>query len=320
MSSACTSSSRTDPKKAKEGSNLPEVKVDGSFMEGGGQILRNSIAYAVLLGFAMEIDSIRAGRSKPGLRAQHLAGIQLVTDISQGMLVGGEVQSTSIKFTPSEKKGPCKPTYTADTKTAGSICLLIQTALPVTLFQRIPTELVLKGGTNAANAPLIEFSKDALLPFLRKHAGIKAETRLVRRGLFPKGGGEVRLVTTPAKDGIKPIVLTERGRLESITGCATVVGRLPLKMAEEMVEGAVKYIKFYQSSSSESKDIKINITAKREEHPHSSGSFIMLYAKTTEGCVLAASALGQKGTKAASTGRRAAEQMIREWKVCDAEV
>lgn len=41
----------------------------------GGQILRISISLSAILGVPVRVTKIRAGRSKPGLAAQHLKGI-----------------------------------------------------------------------------------------------------------------------------------------------------------------------------------------------------------------------------------------------------
>ena len=43
------------------------VHVDGSILEGGGQVVRIATCLSALLGGAVYIDKIRAGRSKPGL-------------------------------------------------------------------------------------------------------------------------------------------------------------------------------------------------------------------------------------------------------------
>ena len=48
--------------------------IDGSQGEGGGQVLRISSALSAILGLPIKINNIRAGRSKPGLRPQHLTG------------------------------------------------------------------------------------------------------------------------------------------------------------------------------------------------------------------------------------------------------
>lgn len=128
------------------------IEIDGSYLEGGGQILRISTAISVLLKKPIRIINIRAGRKDAGLKPQHLTGIELLKDLSKAKLKGGVLKSTEISFKPNTLQSG---RYLADTKTAGSIGLLIQSALPCIMFAKSPCELVLKGGTNAANAPQI---------------------------------------------------------------------------------------------------------------------------------------------------------------------
>jgi hypothetical protein len=42
------------------------IEIDGSLLEGGGQILRNASALSAILQLPIRVNKIRAGRSKPG--------------------------------------------------------------------------------------------------------------------------------------------------------------------------------------------------------------------------------------------------------------
>ncbi|KAG7218878.1 hypothetical protein INR49_019464 [Caranx melampygus] len=130
-------------------------EIDGSVMEGGGQILRVSAALSCITGSAIKISKIRAGRSTPGLRPQHLSGLQLVSDLCSGSLQGASIGSTDISLTPGKIQSG---NHTADTQTAGSVCLLLQVALPCAVFADASSQLCLKGGTNAEMAPQIDYT------------------------------------------------------------------------------------------------------------------------------------------------------------------
>ena len=104
-------------------SSRPCCACTGSMLEGGGQILRNAAALSAITATPIKVTKIRAGRSKPGLRAQHLAGLQLVAEICQGELQGGEIGSKEISLHP---RHITSGHHLADTKTAGSCMLLAQ--------------------------------------------------------------------------------------------------------------------------------------------------------------------------------------------------
>ena len=94
-------------------------------LEGGGQILRNAAALAAITGQPLRVSKIRAGRSKPGLRPQHLAGLQLVARIASAQLTGAAVGSSTIVL---ESGALCGGHHAADPGTAGSCVLLAQVA------------------------------------------------------------------------------------------------------------------------------------------------------------------------------------------------
>ncbi|XP_045777376.1 RNA 3'-terminal phosphate cyclase [Maniola jurtina] len=273
------------------------LEIDGSVLEGGGQILRISISLSAILGVPVRVINIRAGRSKPGLAAQHLKGIELVADMCQAKLRGASIGSTEIEFIPGKIKGGH---YVADTKTAGSISLLLQVALPCALFADSPVTLDLKGGTNADMAPQIDYMERVFRLALR-HFGADFNMTILRRGYFPKGGGHVRVEVSPVRS-LRSINLTERGTVKEITGTSFVAGTLPIKLAYLMVDGARRELGC---------DAQIHCYQEdRQMAPHNCNG-IILSSTLSSGCVLGSDALGKRGVDATDVGRKAGEELRR---------
>ncbi|NXP44061.1 RTCA cyclase, partial [Heliornis fulica] len=285
--------------------NGDEVEIDGGIMEGGGQILRVSTALSCLLGLPLRVRRIRAGRSQPGLRPQHLSGLEIIRDLCEGKLKGGEIGSTEITFTPGKIKGG---THIADTKTAGSVCLLMQVAMPCVLFAASPSELHLKGGTNAEMAPQIDYTVMVFKPIVEKF-NFTFNCDIRKRGYYPQGGGEVVVQMSPVKE-LSPINLTERGTVTKIYGRAFVAGALPIKLAKDMSAAAVRCIR------KEIRDLYINIQPIREPDDQAFGtaSGIIVVAETSTGCLLAGSSLGKRGKSSDKVGIEAAEILLRNLK------
>ncbi|DBA00156.1 TPA: hypothetical protein N0F65_000479 [Lagenidium giganteum] len=199
------------------------VSVDGADGEGGGQVLRMSMALATVLRKNMHVHSIRAKRSVPGLRNQHVCSIQLVGNIGGGELTGGHLSSTAISYAANGKT-LTGGSFIGDAKTAGSVSLMIQAALPALLFSAKSSTVTLRGGTDVDFSPPIEFMRG---PFRQLLAGFGAafDIAVKKRGFFPEGGGEVELQAQHIQQPLKALDWTTSSKeLRSITSQIIVRG------------------------------------------------------------------------------------------------
>jgi RNA 3'-terminal phosphate cyclase (ATP) len=214
------------------------VQIDGSYGEGGGQILRTSVSLAAFTGRPVEITRIRAGRSKPGLQPQHLTAARAVGALCAATLEGDAVGSQRLLFTPGA--GPQPGRYRFDIGTAGATALVVQSVLlPLALSGGASGATVI-GGTHVPHAPMIEYLQAVYLPALRR-AGLTAEVRYDRAGFFPAGGGEV-LLEAPPTAALAPLELTERGKLQALTAII-VTGELPEHVAERGEATVERYLR-----------------------------------------------------------------------------
>lgn len=214
------------------------LEIDGSQGEGGGQLLRSSLAFSALTGRPFRLVNIRANRSKPGLRPQHLSAVRLAAQLCSARVVGDSYDSRTLEFVP----GALRPgRYRQEIGTAGSLVLLTQASLVPALRAGGPVVLELSGGTDVPMAPPLDFLTEIVLPYYRRLGSIEVE--VLRRGFHPTGGGEVRLTIEGHDELPPPLQLRGRGQWEPAMGRAVASQHLSApRVAERMAAAARAHI------------------------------------------------------------------------------
>ena len=201
------------------------LDIDGNYGEGGGQILRSSLALSAILNRPIRINRIRAGRKNSGLAPQHLTSVNAVAAITNAEVIGGVLGSDTVTFRPDNI---CGGNYTFDVAdirpSAGALSLVFQSiALPLS-YAKIPSTVTLRGGTHVSWSPTVHYLQKIFIPTAAKF-GVEASIQLNRWGWYPKGGGEATAQVQPTANW-RGQVLEQRGELRAIH-CISAASNLP---------------------------------------------------------------------------------------------
>jgi RNA 3'-terminal phosphate cyclase (ATP) len=268
------------------------IELDGSHGEGGGQVLRSALALSLVTGQPFRLKRIRANRSRPGLRPQHLAAVRAAAAVGAATLEGAEVGSSELVFEPSDLVAG---DHFLDIGTAGSTTLVAQTVLVPLALAGGRSRIRIRGGTHNPMAPTTEFLERVCLPMVAR-VGIQARLEVVRRGFYPPGGGEIVLEVEPATDA-QPLELLERGRVRRRHACA-LVARLPESIAQRELDVVARRLGWQR------REMEIVV----DEDAPSPGNYLVLEVEcehATEVC----SAIGQMRLPAEKVATAAAREL-----------
>lgn len=200
------------------------LSIDGTFGEGGGQVLRTSLGLSLVTGRPFTLTDIRGGREKPGLLRQHLACVRAAAAIGDAEVEGDTLGSRAIVFRPRRIRAG---EHAVSVGSAGSALLVIQCVLPALLVADGPSRLVVEGGTHNSAAPPFDFVERVFLPVLAD-MGARVTATLERHGFHPAGGGRVVIEVEPA--ALRPVERLERGEIVRVSARALAAG-LPAHVA-----------------------------------------------------------------------------------------
>ncbi|NDY93553.1 RNA 3'-terminal phosphate cyclase [Ideonella livida] len=277
------------------------IDIDGAVGEGGGQILRTSLALSLCTGRPVRLTRIRAGRPKPGLMRQHLTCVHAAAQVGGAQVQGADLGSTELCFTP----GPVRAgDFHFPVGTAGSCTLVLQTVWPALLQAEAPSRLRLSGGTHNPMAPSFHFLARSYAPLMRR-LGAPSELTLVRPGFHPAGGGEVLALLAPAAGGLQPFDLEVRGPLREAWADCLSPG-LPAAVAQRELQALAVGLGWPA-------DRLRRLPGRQEEGP---GNALMATC-VHEGLTEVFTALGAKGLPAEAVAQDLMRQ-LRDYQASDA--
>lgn len=200
------------------------IVIDGSFGEGGGQMLREALAFSSIFNIPFRIINIRHNRDPKGMKTQHVYTARAVRKICRGDLEGDEIGSEELIFWPGKFIGG---KYKIKIPTAASAILLAQTIIPILLFSNKKSEVEIEGGTFNPFAPTYDYFEHVYLKALSL-IGLDIKAMLIKPGYFPEGGGRIKLSINPIKKDIKPFNIK---RKESKPRAIIRISNLPMHIA-----------------------------------------------------------------------------------------
>jgi len=277
------------------------IEIDGSYGEGGGQILRTSLSLSALLKEPFRIYSIRKNRKKPGLQPQHLMAVKACAEISGAKVEGAFKGSSELLFEP----GPTRfGRFEFDIGTAGSTSLLFQALLLPLALSGGGSELTLKGGTHVPMSPPFDYIERVILPTVNR-LGVRCRAEIEGWGFYPQGGGHVKFFIEPS-DCLIHADFPSRGKLNKIKITSAVCG-LPPSIAERQRDSALGVLKGFNAET-EIKEVHSFAGAK--------GTFLFILS-IYENSLAGFSAIGERGKRAELVGAEAAYEFLRHEKAGD---
>lgn len=271
--------------------------IDASYGEGGGQLVRTACALAAMTGEGVRLVDMRARRRPPGLAAQHLTAVRAVAALCDAEVPGLALGAREIVFLP----GPLKSgEFRFDVGTAGAVPLVLQALLPAALHASGPVCVTVTGGTDVRGGPTVDYLQRVFLPLLAR-TGARASLRVVRRGYYPRGGGEVELTVQPCRE-LQPLRLEHPGELQVVEGlayCANLPGHIATRMADAA------------SARLLGLPVRIDTRVLGRAEAFGPGGAIVLAARTQH-TVLGALAVAERGVPAERLGELAADEVRAE--------
>ena len=254
------------------------LKINGGHGEGGGQIIRSAIALSCITKQPIHLENIRKNRKISGLRPQHLTAIKILQKVANAKVIGAEIGSTEIKFIPGNIENL---ELVEDVGTAGSIPLILQVLIPVVAISKKQLNLKIKGGTDVLWSPTIDYTQHVLQEAYSR-MGINFSLELIKRGYYPKGGGEIKLQVNPSN--LKSILFSKRKTNEVKLICSFS------KFTNNEIENKVNQI---VKKLTEANYI-VNVEIKSEE-ALDSGASLLIYS-IDDGSIIGIDALYDKKT------------------------
>ncbi len=269
------------------------IEIDGSYGEGGGQVLRTALAMAAVTQQPTKVTSIRANRPNPGLAPSHIASVEAVAQIADAEVDGLFPGSSEVVFRPRQLTGG---DFAFDVGTAGSISLVLQACLIPSALSKRAVRLDIRGGTDVRWSPPIDYVRLIQIPFLGMMA-ITCELEIAARGFYPEGGGRVIAEISPVSR-ISSLELTSPGKALAIDGVA-YAQNLPEHVVTRTKHAAQKTLTGMPS-------VRIDSDLRKG---HSTGAGIVLSARC-ENTMLGESMLGERGVRAERLGEDCASGLL----------
>lgn len=282
----------TSSGRGREGSIIM-IAIDGSYGEGGGQILRTSLSLSLITGKPFTIEKIRSGRKKPGLMRQHLTAVNAAAEIGNAKVSGNAIGSQAFQFEPRAIRSG---RFHYAVGTAGSSTLVLQTILPALIIADGPSEVILEGGTHNPFAPPFDFLDRAFLPLVGR-MGPRVVAELEKPGFYPAGGGRFRAAIVPQK-ALTPLSLMERGPVKRRMACARV-SNLPTKIAHRELKVFSKKLGWPREC----------LRAETVENAHGPGNVLTIEMESNA-LTEVFTGFGERGVPAEKVAARAAGQAL----------
>jgi RNA 3'-terminal phosphate cyclase (ATP) len=237
------------------------LKINGGYGEGGGQIIRSAITLSCITKQPIHLENIRKNRKNEGLKPQHLTAIRILQKIVKADVIGDEIGSTELKFIPNNIESL---ELIEDVKTAGSISLILQVLIPVVSISQKKLSLIIKGGTDVLWSPSMDYTQHVLKEAYSR-IGIEFSIKIIKRGYYPKGNGEVKLEVYPSK--IKSLTLSKRETNNLKLKCTFS------KISIDVIKEKIEMIKEKISKANFNVEIEI-----KEEEATDSGASLLIYS------------------------------------------